>query len=645
MGNFLLTKIEALAPTKISDANLAPRGKVHYSPAAWRDQIIYFLLPDRFSDGKENDRPLFDFLTPQTYRADKKQWMEDGKTFRGGTLNGIKSKLQYLKGLGITSIWIGPIYKQRIDMETYHGYAIQNFLDVDPRFGSRQDLRDLTDAAHETGLYVILDAIYNHTGNNWFYAEQTGADIYKNIPYRFSPSYDFGKWRSRNGTQTDRIVDSEDGVWPEDFQNVDFYTRAGEIGRWDPDLSWEDPKNDDCEFRRGDFGDLKDLNHRFDNNRVLNDLIKVYQYWIALADIDGLRIDTVKHTAIDATRNFCGAIREYAESIGKNNFLLIGEVAGGPGMVYNYLDKSVTSDLDMFGRNLDAALDIGEPERRLTNLVLGYGQPKEDFFDQFGGVDELGSHRLTGQYHVSLSDEHDKIGLEKSRICALSNAQDKNQQVASAVGVQLTTLGIPCIYYGTEQAFNGSVKQHDESYEHRFNGQIPYEDRYLRECMFGKTFGSYETQGCHFFNKNHPTYVRIAAIARVRNRKDPIGIAIRRGRQYLREIADSSNSSFRVPHAGDIVPWSRVLANIDVIIALNTNGKVPQNASVFLDSRFHDKNSQIVFLYRGGWSDNQLQNTPPVEQVSVQYVGNTAMFPIDLAPAEMAILVDQRTLA
>ena len=634
------TIIEDVAPAKLFDANLTPRGKVHPSPIAWRDQNIYFLLPDRFSDAREDQRPLFNQSKPEQFKADKRKWMEDGKTFRGGNLKGITSKLDYIKRLGITALWIGPVYKQRFDMQTYHGYAIQNFLDVDSQFGTRQDLRNMVDAAHKKGIYVILDVIYNHSGNNWFYSEQNGEVRYRNtMSYRFSPQYSFGKWRSKSGNIADQISNREDGVWPEEFQKTEYYTRAGQIERWDPDLSWENPRDDDCEFRRGDFGDLKDFNHKYNDNEVLNALIRVYEYWIALSDCDGFRIDTVKHTTIEGTRNFCGAIREFAESIGKSNFLLLGEVAGGANMVYDYVDKTVISYLDMFHRNIDAALDIGEAENRLANLVLGTGRPKEDFFDQFGGVDALGSHRLTGQYHVSILDEHDMIGREKRRFYVRSNAQDRNQQVAHAVGVQLTTLGIPCIYYGTEQGFNGSRDQHDAGIEPLDDkGNIPYEDRYIRECMFGETFGSYQTEGCHFFNENHPTYIRIAAIARLRNRKDLTGLTLRRGRQYMRKIAREFDNEFHVSQSGQLVAWSRILHTHDVLVVLNTSGEKRQSARVLLDSRFHVAGSKMMFLYRGDWTDVQLRGQTPAQTAQVEYVDSSATVFVDLPPAGMAIL-------
>ncbi len=146
------------------------------SPVDWRNEVLYFLLPDRFSDGNEHRRPLLTrdeiiALRREQNRPDWnwKNWAESGKRWQGGTINGIRGKLDYLKGLGITTIWVGPVFKQRVRKDTYHGYGIQDFLEVDPRFGTRRDLIDLVKEAHSKDIKIILDVIMNHSGDNWGY--------------------------------------------------------------------------------------------------------------------------------------------------------------------------------------------------------------------------------------------------------------------------------------------------------------------------------------------------------------------------------------------------------------------------------------------------------------------------------------------
>jgi len=622
----MTTSVEKSAPKELNRADLKPRGRVFPSPSAWRDQVLYFLLPDRFSNGQEYQLPLFDPHSPEQFKApDKRAWMEAGKNFQGGKIKGIEKRLDYLQGLGVTALWVAPVFCQRQDLQTYHGYGIQNFLEIDPRFGTRQDLRDLVDTAHNRGMYMLLDIVYNHTGNNWFYRVDDHPSA--TIPYRFQPPHDFYGWRSGTGASTDKISSSADGVWPKEFQQVEWYTRAGQIGKWDPE-PWEDLLHPDNEFRRGDFGDLKDLNLARDE--VLAAIVSVYQYWIALSDCDGFRIDTVKHVSWEASRNFCGAIREYAESIGKENFLLLGEVTGGARMAKDYLD--------IFGRNIDAVLDIGQPAAILTDMVKGFKSPSE-FFEQFYGHDILGSHRQTGRYHVSILDDHDMIGRNKQRFAAgIDHLPHRYQQVAHAVGTQLTVLGIPCIYYGTEQAFDGKAARHDPSIEPlEPDGKIPFEDRYIREAILGGTFGAFETQGCHFFNPDHPTYLRIAAIARIRQRQDKIGLALRRGRQYLRETS-TGQEPFAITGKGELAAWSRLVYDQEVLVVLNTNGNESRGAHITVHAPYHPNPATMTYFYRSDWSEAELKRPPTNQTVPVNYFNGRATVRLDLPPAGMAIL-------
>jgi hypothetical protein len=99
------TRIEEQVPRTLAAANLTPRGRVFASPAQWRDQILYQLLPDRFSDGLEGTRPLFDRRCRATFTArDRAAWMLAGNRFVGGTIKGIESKLDYLQSLGVTTL-------------------------------------------------------------------------------------------------------------------------------------------------------------------------------------------------------------------------------------------------------------------------------------------------------------------------------------------------------------------------------------------------------------------------------------------------------------------------------------------------------------------------------------------------------------
>src|SRR6185503_13625274 len=147
-------------------------------PQHWEDEVLYFLMLDRFSDGKEkgtrdNQGNTVEGGTTGLFKpgdngnavqdpVDAVAWSEAGRRFVGGTLLGLMSKLGYLKRLGVTVIWISPIFKQvPFDQGSYHGYGIQHFLDVDRRFGTRDQLAELVRVAHQLGIKVILDIILN----------------------------------------------------------------------------------------------------------------------------------------------------------------------------------------------------------------------------------------------------------------------------------------------------------------------------------------------------------------------------------------------------------------------------------------------------------------------------------------------------
>jgi glycosidase len=129
------------------------------------------------------------------------------------------------------------------------------------------------------------------------------------------------------------------------------------------------------------------------------------------------------------------------------------------------------------------------------------------------------------------------------------HGQDDPRLGVLAIGYLLTNMGIPCIYYGTEQGFDGAGK----------------EDLYVREAMFGGTWGAFNTSGVHFFNENHPIYKGIARIAQVRAEERPL----RYGREYFREISGDGNH-FGHPIDGKCtMAFARVLDTTSIVVAMN----------------------------------------------------------------------------
>src|SRR6185312_9028072 len=134
----------------------------------------YFVLPDRFANGnKANDKGGLtgDRLTTGLDPADK-------GFYHGGDLAGVINKLDYIQGLGTTAIWLAPVFKNRPvqgagdDISAgYHGYWITDFTQVDPHFGTNDELKKLVRLAHQRGLKVYLDIIANHTADVIRYAE------------------------------------------------------------------------------------------------------------------------------------------------------------------------------------------------------------------------------------------------------------------------------------------------------------------------------------------------------------------------------------------------------------------------------------------------------------------------------------------
>jgi len=126
-------------PTSIAQIDLTPpRGRTYFqSEREWREEFIYFLMVDRFHD---------DLPRACVSRAGRSAGVAVPDDFYGGNIRGITRNLDYIAGLGCTAIWLSPVFEN--NPGAYHGYNINNYLSVDPRFGTKQDLIDLVTAAH-----------------------------------------------------------------------------------------------------------------------------------------------------------------------------------------------------------------------------------------------------------------------------------------------------------------------------------------------------------------------------------------------------------------------------------------------------------------------------------------------------------------
>jgi len=553
------------------DFNRLTRRTYTPSPAAWEDQVLYFLMLDRFSDGNEQGyrdnyghsvqtgrAPLFqpgDAGNAVQDEASAARWRQAGGTWTGGTLRGLESKIGYLRRLGVTAIWISPVFKQAPYRDSYHGYGIQNFLDI----------------------------ILNHSGDVFSYSpdrywtEPPGGQPYFDPRWDGRP-YPVAGFRDAHGSpslpfgpldfQNDRRRWPGGAIWPAEFQEPSTFTARGRIDNWDYDP----------EFLEGDFYDLKDIRlgtggvDDYVPSPALKALCQVYKFWIAYADVDGFRVDTVKHMDLGAARFFSSVIHEFAQRIGKENFYLIGEITGGRVRAFNTLEIT----------GLDAALGIDDIPDRLEYLVKGYRNPSE-YFNLFRNstLVQKESHIWFRNKVVTLFDDHDQVrkGGYKGRFCAGDPAWSR--LLLNVLALNATTLGIPCIYYGSEQGFDGEGDS----------------DRYIREAMFGGNFGAFRSCGRHFFNEEHPVYRELAKILALRREK----IALRRGRQYLCEIS-GDGIHFGLPavlggRMRSVVPWARLFDDQLILVAINTDPDQPSTAWVDLPANQFTAGQLLTCLY------------------------------------------------
>ena len=523
----------------IHDIDLSPKpGKKYWKSChrEWREEFIYFLLVDRFHDN--NKRHSADFEVRHPGFGDDVQL---GKQC-GGTLRGIINNLEYIKHLGCTAIWLSPVFKN--NPESYHGYAIENYLEIDERFGTKGDLEDLVEMAHDYDIRVFLDIVLHHAGDNWQYLD--GYDYY----YYNGLEFPFGSWRY------------EDKPVPIELRNPALYSRKGQIRNFD----------DYPETREGDFFNLR----AFKNDESLEAiyvqkiLTAIHCYWIREVDIDGFRLDAVKHMGELAISRFCSYVREYAYSLGKKNFFLFGELIGADEVCSRYVGPKTLAtynDQNLY-YGLNSVLDF-QLYFALEGVIKGKDSPGK-LIERYTELQKnaLGRGEY-GEFLVTFIDNHDQIGDALKHRFGY-NAEP--EQIIAGVAFLLCAFGAPCIYYGTEQGLDGCGKG----------------DRYVRECLFNPN-----DKTTNLLNQQSEIFKAISSIAHFRNESN----VLRFGRMFMRE-SSKDGIHFHLPECNKcILSFSRILYDQEVVFVFNSSTSEAREENILVDCQLNRNRKWMKPVY------------------------------------------------
>ncbi len=421
----------------------------------WRDEVIYQVLVDRFANGDVNN----DYKVRPGYLA----------RFQGGDWQGLIDHLDYIKELGVTTLWISPVVKNvetDADVDSYHGYWAQDLTQTNPHFGDLAELRKLTAAAHDKQLKVVLDIVTNHMGQVFYYDMNLNGNPDINIGGS-------GPLPGAGSQSTITRITEFDPDW--DPRGVQAFTSLGNAGRapvifiQDPSINRVPPNgilgtaaayhgfgrilNYDDEKQRtlGDFpGGLKDVATEVPEVRL--QLIDNYTRWAELADLDGFRIDTVKHVEYDFWKQFATSVRQRLAPQGKNKFLMFGEAFdGNDKLLGSYTQDGMLDSVFYFSQHFQVFHDIfanahDETQQKGTEQIQKLWADRAVNYNtqpQPGGTGIPASKSL-----VNFMDNHDVARF-------LFDAAGDKPALRNALVLLMSEEGIPCVYYGTEQDFAG----------------------------------------------------------------------------------------------------------------------------------------------------------------------------------------------
>ena len=373
--------------------------------------LIYFVMPDRYKDGDKKNNDNGGFNTSLT------------AFYHGGDLKGLTGTcepgddgLARIKSLGFTAVWLTPVVTQQEAIGVgsgYHGYWGVDFLNVDPHLGTNADMLEFSKCAKKLGLKVILDVVTNHTG-----------DV---IKYRGNEAYIPAESKSLKNP-----------AWLNDISN---YHNVGDVGRcWGVG---------NC-TKLGDFYGLDDL--ATEKPVVYKGWAEVYGNWISKYGITGFRVDTARHVDDNFFKNWSPLIKATAKKSGINDFTIFGEV----------FDYSTLNLMTYVRQNkIETVLDFPF-QAKATEYASGYSNAPV-LSSLFENDDYYTSARSSASNLVTFLGNHDvgRVGY----IIASKRIQPAAQLVPRtnlANALMYFSRGIPVVYYGDEVGMTGSNSGKDQ---------------------------------------------------------------------------------------------------------------------------------------------------------------------------------------
>ncbi|TDD57486.1 pullulanase-type alpha-1,6-glucosidase [Kribbella antibiotica] len=549
------THVVSVKPVDLAGTGVTAADKALASPSLLQDltkERFYFLMADRFANGdKSNDSGGLtgDRLQTGLDPTDK-------GFYHGGDLTGVIQKLDYIKDLGTTSIWLTPSFKNRpvqgagADVSAgYHGYWITDFTQIDPHLGTNADMKRLIDQAHRKGMKVFFDIITNHTAD--VIAYQSGQ--YGYIPKSTSPYKD-----AAGNVFDDKTFAGGDTFPPLDrntsFPNVPvFKTPADEtvkVPAWlnDPTL-YHNRGDSTFAGESAEYGDFVGLDDLFtEQPRVRDGMIDVYKTWAELG-IDGFRIDTVKHVNLEFWQKFSPAILKAARDAGSKKFFMFGEVYDA--------DPKFMSTYTTAGA-LQATLDFGFQQNAVT---FAKGDPATKVRDLYAGDDYYTDADSNAYQLPTFLGNHDMGRVGTFLKQGGANGPELLARDKLAHSLMYLTRGQPVVYYGDEQGFTGPGGDKDARQDMFATKTTDYADDEVVDGTGTTTIGSKDR-----YDASAPMYRHIAALAQLRSRYP----ALTDGRQVHRY---SSNS-------GGLYAFSRVGAdNVEYLVVAN-NATTAKTATI-----------------------------------------------------------------